>query len=175
MAKHLLVDGFNIIRRDPKLSGIESRNFYGAQDMLIERLDRYRRGTSNRVTVVFDGGRGPNPFRSRGQKGEVGIIYSSQGETADEVIVDLLAHTANRSGYLVVTADRELAQACRSLGVGVVPPEELLARTRLRAAPPAGSEYWDGKHEEQGWSGSTRKQGNPKRRPKNKRRPSGLW
>lgn len=175
MPKHLLVDGFNVIRRDPQLSDAENRNFYGAQDLLIDRLNRYRRGTSHRITVVFDGRQGPNTFRSRMRKGEIEVIYSSRGETADEVIADLVAHAAERDAYKVVTADRDLAHTCRTLGVDIVAPDELMARSRPRPLPAPGSDFWQGKREERGWSGSTRKKGNPKRLPKNKRRPSRLW
>jgi predicted RNA-binding protein with PIN domain len=175
MPKHLLVDGFNVIRRDDQLSGVESKNFYGAQDQLVARLGDYRRGTHHRVTVVFDGREGPNTFRSRGRKGEVEIIYSAHGETADDVIVDLVEKAADRGGIMVVTADRGLANACKVYGALVVPPEELLARSRPRALPTPGYDGWQGKREEQGWSGTTRKKGNAKKLPKAKRKPSRLW
>jgi len=175
MPKHLLIDGFNVIRRDSHLSGVEQKNFYGAQELLIERMSHYRRGTQNRVTVVFDGRKGPNEYRSRTEKLDVQVIYSSQGETADEVIVDIVEHLQEKSGTLVVTADRDLAHSCRTLGVDVIPPEELIAHTRPKPLPPQGHDFWQGKREETGWSGSTRKKGNPRRLPKSKRRPSGLW
>jgi len=38
MGKHLLVDGFNLIRRDTQLSEAERKNFYGAQELLVQRL-----------------------------------------------------------------------------------------------------------------------------------------
>jgi uncharacterized protein len=174
MAKHLLVDGFNLIRRDPELSGIEQRNFYGAQNLLVERLAQYRRGTSHRVTVVFDGHHGPNAFRSRGLKNGIEIVYSSQGETADEVIKELAAR-GPRDSTLVATADRDLAHSCRTLGVVVVEPEQVLRAARPRPLPPHGHDFWQGKREETGWSGSTRKKGNPRRKPKAQRRGKSLW
>jgi uncharacterized protein len=175
MAKHLLVDGFNIIRRDLQLSEAERKNFYGAQELLIQRLAVYRRGTHHRVTLVFDGTESPNPYRHRTEKSGVEVVFSARGETADDVIKDMIAEAGPSQGMLVATADRDLAAACRSQGAVIVAPEELTQRTRPRALPPPGHDYWQGKREEQGWSGSTRKKGNPKRLPKAKRRPSALW
>ncbi|NTV52166.1 MAG: NYN domain-containing protein [Candidatus Firestonebacteria bacterium] len=175
MAKHLLVDGFNIIRRDGKLSEAERKNFYGAQELLIQRLAQYRRGTDHRVTLVFDGTASPNPYRHRTEKSGIEVIFSARGETADDVIKDLIAEAGPSQGMLVATADRDLAAACRSYGAGIIPPEELTARTRPRALPPPGHDFWQGKREEQAWSGTTRKKGNPRRLPKAKRRPSALW
>jgi len=176
MAKHVLVDGFNVIRRDPELSYVERMSFYGAQDALIQKLAQYRRGTTHRITVVYDGMRSSNQFRQRTQRNGIQIIYSSQGETADEVIQDLIAADSQHcSAYLVVTADRELARACQAYRVNVVPPEELLRRSRPERLPPKHSDYWFGKREEYGWVGHTKKKGNPRRAPKKRRRSRGLW
>jgi predicted RNA-binding protein with PIN domain len=175
MAKHLWVDGFNLIRRDAQLAEAERKNFYGAQELLIQRLAQYRRGTSHRVTLVFDGTSSPNPYRHRTEKSGVEVVFSARGETADEAIKDLIAQAGPAQGILVATADRDLAAACRSLGAVIIRPEELTQRTRPKVLPPAGHDFWQGKHEEQEWQGTTRKKGNPRRLPKSKRRPNALW
>ncbi len=176
MAKHVIVDGFNVIRRDAELSRIERDNFNGAQEALLRKLAQYRRGTQHRVTVVYDGAGGENPYRQKSQREGVQFIYSARGETADEVIIDLVEKTGGHSsGVLVVTADRDLASACRVHRVTVVPPESLLQRSQIRDARPGGAEFWHGKKEEHGWAGHTRKKGNPRRAPKSKRQTKTLW
>jgi len=177
MPKRVIVDGFNVIRRDSELSRVERGNFYGAQDRLVDQLADYRAGTSHQVTVVFDGTRGPNPYRHRGNRRGVGIIYSASGETADEVIQDLVqSEHGSRSGIMVVTADRALADFCRSERVMVVPPESLLLRSRVSPPRmPTHADFAHGKHEEEGWVGHTQKRGNGRKLPKAKRRPSRLW
>lgn len=176
MAKHVIVDGFNVIRRDTELSRIERNNFYGGQEALLRKLAQYRRGTQHRVTVVYDGANGENPYRQKSQKEGVQVIYSARGETADDAILDLVENSGGqRSGVLVVTADRDLASACRNHRVIVVPPESLLQRSQIRDTRPGGAEFWHGKKEEQGWAGHTRKKGNPRRAPKNKRQNKTLW
>ncbi len=175
MAKHLVVDGFNIIRRDAQFSEVERKNFYGAQELLIQRLAQYQRGTDHRITVVFDGKGSPNPFRHRTMKSEIMVVYSARGETADDVIKDLIEEADSPNGVLVATADRALASACRSFGAGIVDPTELNQRTRPKTLPPKQHDYWHGKREEEAWSGSTKKKGNPRKLPKNKRRPNALW
>ncbi|MCD4814705.1 NYN domain-containing protein [bacterium] len=176
MAKHVIVDGFNIIRRDNELSRIEQINFLGAQDTLVQKMAAYRRGTSNKVTIVYDGANSENSFRQNSQKNGINVIYSAQGETADDVIVDMVARDAHqRSRYLVVTADRDLGSACRRHGVVVLPPEELLRKSQAGEPPLRNPDTWHGKREEQGWVGHTKKKGNPRKAPKNKRKTKGLW
>lgn len=175
MPKHLLVDGFNVIRRDRVLSAAERRNFYLAQDRLVSRLAAYRRDTPHRVTVVFDGHASGNWFRSRARRHGVDIIYSSHGETADDVIRETVERADSAQALLVATADRALARDCRGRGVNVVLPEELTRRSRPETfRPPAAEDRYE-KNEETGWSGHTRKRGNPRRAPKHKRRARGLW
>jgi uncharacterized protein len=176
MAKHVIVDGFNVIRRDSELSDIERMNFYGAQNALIQKLARYRRGTTNRITVVYDGTNGENTFRQKSQSEGIHIIYSARGETADEVIQELAAEAStNRSGLLVITADRDLANSCRAHRVNVAPPEELLRKSRVEKVSLQNTDSWHGKREEKGWVGNTKKKGNPRKAPKNRRKTKGLW
>lgn len=176
MAKHLVVDGFNLIRRDPELSRIERANFPGAQQALILRLAQYRRGTAHQITVVFDGAGSDRPYRQRSQREGIEVVFSARGESADEVIMGMTQAAAGRqSGWVVVTADRGLALACRNRQVAILPPEQLLQRARLRQAVPASPEFWHGKREENGWPGHTRKKGNPRRAPKQQRRLRDLW
>ncbi|MEW6517424.1 MAG: NYN domain-containing protein [candidate division FCPU426 bacterium] len=176
MAKHLVVDGFNVIRRDPELSRIERANFLGAQETLIRHLARYRRGTAHRITVVFDGAGGDRPFRQRSQREGIEVVFSARGESADDVILGMTqAASGHQSGWVVVTADRSLAMACRTRQVGILPPEQLLRITRDSRGVPASPEFWHGKREENGWVGHTRKKGNPRRASKQQRRTRTLW
>lgn len=176
MAKHLIVDGFNVIRRDPELSGIENRTFYGAQKALIEKLGHYRKGTAHRITVVFDGHGGQHTYRHQQQQNGLTIIYSAQGETADEVIAEMAANRqGDQSGKVVVTADRALMDICRYYRVTVISPAELIRRSRPATMPRNDPEFYHGKQEERGWSGHTRKKGNAHRAPKQRRRQKGLW
>ncbi len=176
MAKHLIVDGFNVIRYDPELSHIESQNFYGAQKALVEKLDHYRRGTAHRITVVFDGQGGQHSYRHQQQQKGLTVVYSAQGETADEVIAEMAANRrGDQSGKVVVTADRALGDICRSYRVVVISPAELMRRSRPAVMPLNNPEVLHGKREEEGWTGHTRKKGNGRRAPKQRRRQKGLW
>lgn len=176
MPKHVLVDGFNVIRRDPDLAHIEKMDFYRAQQSLIDHLADYRRGTQHQVTVVYDGGGGNSSFRQTSQQKGITIIYSSRGETADEVIEQLVAaNQPRRSAYIVVTADRALGEACRRYRVNVLPPEELMRRSKPITMPWHDPDFAHGKQEEQGWSGHTKKKGNSRRKPKKRRQSRGLW
>ncbi len=176
MAKHVIVDGFNVIRRDPELSHIEKLDFYRAQETLIDKLAKYKQGTHHQVTVVYDGGGGPSSFRQQQQKKGIKVIYSSQGETADDVIEQMAAsNQGQRSGFIVVTADRALGQACLHHGVTVLSPDELMRRSKPINMPWHDPDFVHGKQEEHGWSGHTKKKGNSRKAPKGKRKNQGLW
>jgi len=107
-------------------------------------------------------------FAAMAAQSDVDIIYSAQGETADEVILDLAAGPGTRDGWLVATADAALARSCRALGVGFDFPggTDAAFPAQSRCCPPQ-HDFWHGKHEERpAWQGHTRKKGNPKRLPK---------
>lgn len=176
MPKHVIVDGFNVIRRDPELSHIEKGNFYGAQESLIDKLARYRRGTSHKVTVVLDGHSSENTYRQRREQKGINVVFSAQGETADDVIEEMVAAAAaNRSAYMVITADRALADACRAQRVIVLPPDELMRKSRPATMPFHEPDFVYGKREEDGWVGHTKKKGNARRKSKRKRSTRSLW
>jgi uncharacterized protein len=191
MPKHLIVDGFNIIRRNPRLKKIEDLNFGNAQDQLLQSLAQYRQGTRHKITVVFDGRQSQNWLRSHSQRYGIQVIYSAQGETADEVIQELSQKAASQNGILVATADRGLGRICQQAGAVLIEPNELtrnfsrpVTRPNAQQGPGPGfspegtTEIIDsayGKKEETGWSGHTHKKGNPRRLPKTKRRPNSLW
>lgn len=176
MPKHVIVDGFNVIRRDSELSRIEKLDFYRAQEALVDKLAAYRKGTHHQVSIILDAKAGSNPYRQHQQKKGVTVIYSSQGETADEVIEEMVVSTrGNQSGCIVVTADRVLANFCLQHRVNVVGPDELMRRSKPMVMPWHDPDFAHGKFEEQGWLGHTQKKGNSRRAPKRKRKSKGLW
>jgi predicted RNA-binding protein with PIN domain len=88
VGREILIDGYNVIKRDTSFQVLEARNLAAARDTLITQLVARYRHTPHRVTVVFDGkGSSEQVMHER----RIRIIYSRAGETADSVIARLAA------------------------------------------------------------------------------------
>ena len=111
---HIVIDGFNLIRRSPALGPIERSDFQQAQDTLVEWLTIYRRKRKHKVTVVFDGwDRGSITGSSRAQQG-VQVVYSARGVTADQRIMSMAANSSE--DMCIVSSDGEIARFAQSKG-----------------------------------------------------------
>ncbi|WP_239679356.1 NYN domain-containing protein [Natronosporangium hydrolyticum] len=122
---HLVVDGYNVTKRG-----------YGELDLEQQR-QRLARGLSGlaaqtgaEVTVAFDGSdRLPSlPTPPRG----VRVLFSSKGETADELIRRLVRAEPNGRPVVVVSSDREVADGVRRAGAYPLPADALLRRLASR-------------------------------------------
>ncbi len=116
----LLIDGYNVIRRDPQLRALESRDPLAARSELI-RLLHHNSVSRYQVIVVFDGT--PPPAERKPPRG-VKLIHS-RGQTADELIAGL-----SGSGDIVVTDDRGLAADTLPAGPRLWSVEKLLNTVR---------------------------------------------
>jgi predicted RNA-binding protein with PIN domain len=162
----VLVDGYNLIKNDPALSVIEVRSLEAGRRALISRLLTTFNLQANDVTVVFDGSNVPLPAPSSERHGQVRVIFSRQGETADTVIKRLAAAAPPDRQVVLLSDDRELRSAVQARGAIVGGAAQ---RARPRATPvtwrkddPAGNDSAPRRQE---------KKGNPRRAKKRDRRP----
>src|SRR5215831_3785421 len=158
-----LVDGYNVIRRSPELSGRERSSLEEGRAALCRMLSEAARASGDRFIVVFDGAReGRTASGSRG----VEVTFSSARETADGVLARLAA-----GGGAVVSNDREVRWAATRAGAIAVTTDEFLARLergRLRGrSGDTGGEIAGGSVEEP--EARRPKKGNPRRLPKRRR------
>src|SRR5437870_2503298 len=112
MSRRVLVDGYNVIRRDPALARLERTSLALARDTLLACLNSSPPFRRDEITVVFDGAQsaeagvaGARSFR----RGRVRVLFSPPGESADAVLARLAA--AAPPGTLVITDDREIRAA----------------------------------------------------------------
>lgn len=123
---HWLIDGYNLIRRDPALASREAESLEAGRVALCRLLAQAARVSGDRFTVVFDG-------RGAGGSGTgvagVGVVFSSARETADRVLARLAV-----GGGAVVSNDREVRRAAARAGAISVTADEFLARLRTGAA-----------------------------------------
>ena len=109
MGRDILVDGYNVIKRDTAFQTLSAKSVAAARQLLVDQLVSRYRHTPHQVIVVFDG---EGVSEQRTQDRRIRIIYSRSGETADSVIVRLAA-SAQAAGREVelYSDDSELRQS----------------------------------------------------------------
>lgn len=101
MRTALIVDGYNIINAWPELAELKSRKLEEARDKLLEIMINYAGFTGQEVVIVYDAHqvKGASGFRESFHGVEV--VFSREGETADEVIERIV-------GEYTASGDREV-------------------------------------------------------------------
>lgn len=163
----LVIDGYNLIPLVASRKGSAPESLEGARGELLALLRDYRGRLSPPppITVVFDGQVGVGSSRE-GQTSGVEVRFS-RNEKADDLILRLLR--GEKRGSILVTSDRDLAQAARGLAEMVLRSDEFAARLFARTAGTPPGEIPDRDGEEEVRPRSTRKKGNPRRLPKRER------
>jgi predicted RNA-binding protein with PIN domain len=162
---HWMVDGYNVIRRDPALASQEAVSLEAGRAALCRLLAATARASGERFTVVFDGaGRGGTGTGG----GAVSVVFSSARETADRVLARLAV-----SGGAVVSNDREVRRAAERAGAIAVTTDQFLARLESLAGPGSSAAPGDEatppyKDDETDEPAHPRK-GNPRRLPRKRR------
>jgi predicted RNA-binding protein with PIN domain len=159
-----LVDGYNVVRRDPELSAREVESLEAGRRALLHRLARAQRAPHDEFTVVFDGAR-----RSGGaptMAGRIRVVFSRPPATADDELMRLARQL--RNGAVVVSSDRKVQDAARRAGSAVLTAEQFLEALEGPAAPP-GSDVPDIKDDSEA-EPAREKRGNPRRLSKKARK-----
>lgn len=157
MKRFVLVDGYNIILRDPVLAPVSRRSLQTAREALLARLLSSYDLRACDVTVVFDG-QGANETTDRW--GKIRVVYSRSGQSADEVIARLVTETKDPSQLVVLSDDRSVrGSATQAGGIAAGSADRrqptLAAKANDPDAPPARA--------------GNPKKGNPRRAPKPRR------
>jgi uncharacterized protein len=125
---------------------------------LTNRIARYLERKNLQITVVFDGSGGLTDVDVR-IPGKLQILFSSSGQTADEVILEMLYDSLNPRRYTVVTSDMaDIGRAARGLGAQLLSSTEFLQRIRVKPeaaekdreeeSPVEDIDYWLNKFKE---------------------------
>jgi len=118
MSIHIIIDGYNLIRRSSSLSTIDQQDIQLGREALLDTLASYKRIKRHKITVVFDG-TNASPFalqkdRIKGIK----VKFSRNGETADTVIKRMAAR--EREKALVVSSDLDIVNFAASMGAATI-------------------------------------------------------
>ena len=121
-----LIDGYNVIRRDPDLRGREAEGLPAGRAALLRRLAVVAREGADTFTVIFDGAR----LRADGDVvpaagGRIEVVFSRPPDSADDVLRRLAARW--KEAAIVVSSDRAVETAARRAGAVAVRVEDFLA------------------------------------------------
>ncbi len=173
MRRTVLVDGYNVIRRDPALARLEGVSLERARDTLLACINSSPQFRHDDVTVVFDGANsaeagvtGSRSFR----RGRVRVVFSAPGEIADSVLKRLASEAP--SGALVVTDDREIRAGVSRAGVSSTNMTARAAPRRQAPPPRSANDTWV-KQDDIGTERPQPKKGNARRAPRKRNRKQG--
>ena len=149
-----LLDGYNVIRRDPEMRSREAERLADGRTALLQLVAAVAQRCSDDFTVVFDGARlaGGEPVGGRVQ-----VVFSRPPQNADQVLIRLA--TQLREAAIVVSSDRTVRDAARRAGAAVVSADEFL--DAAGAAEPDPQE--EKETEEDDEAGPAARRGNPRR------------
>ena len=114
-----LIDGNNLLGR---VAPEELRERSG-RDGLVVKLLAFQKVTHTRIRLVFDG----HPEKDRTEvpvNPKFTILYPGEGQSADDVIEDILRRLTDRRRFFVVSSDRAVREFAKESGVTAVTSEE---------------------------------------------------
>jgi predicted RNA-binding protein with PIN domain len=125
---HLVIDGYNLILADIRLSKLMNKDPFSAREKLVNEIQQGI-GKSSKVTLVFDG-------KFLHQKELISqnfeVQFSPRGESADEVIKEIIGRAWNRRVITVVTNDLSIIAYAKECGSRTMKSEEFLRLLRTK-------------------------------------------
>jgi predicted RNA-binding protein with PIN domain len=118
MPLELIIDGYNLIRQSRSLKRLDAQSLEQGREALLERLAQYKKVRDHPITVVFDGWGGFEPASTRTLHKGIMVIFTAQGQTADEWIKGRVGEVQYGA---VVTSDREIGRSAERAGLVAIP------------------------------------------------------
>src|SRR5580692_9441128 len=100
----ILVDGYSLLHNWPELAPGQPRHSERARDELIQILTKYHDATGELITIFFDGTGARRGKPKQDSPREVEVLFSSDGQTADDMI-ERAAHRFQSYGEVLVVTD----------------------------------------------------------------------
>lgn len=116
MSSLLIVDGYNVIGKWPKLIKAKHKSIELARSELFNLIQAYCDHEGSEGVIIYDG-RGKK--RSI-EKGNPAVVYSGKGESADTVIESMVYKLTDKSKVRVVTDDRAVANMVIGMGASII-------------------------------------------------------
>lgn len=129
--KYLIVDGYNIIFAWETLAETAKNDLDAARRRLQDILSSYAGFTKCHLVLVFDSYRQPGGEKNRTQG--IQVVYTQQGQTADQYIQDLAAQIGSSYTVRVATSDSLVQLSAFRSGVLRMSARELLEEVERAA------------------------------------------
>jgi predicted RNA-binding protein with PIN domain len=121
-ARYLLVDGHSVIFSWTELRALHQKKPAQAREVLIKQLQELHDTSFWKVTLVFDGRFGSPVVRS---PCDMVVAYSTEGQSADSIIEQLVGTLGVAPQILVITADEAEKRTIEALGAEAASPDWL--------------------------------------------------
>jgi predicted RNA-binding protein with PIN domain len=128
MAKHLIIDGYNLLGIRGEFGHGQGRSFEEVREQLLRELVLYRQRKGHAITCVFDGWQQGFQTGHREHRSGIEVVFSRRGERADDVIQRLSEEYG--PDCAVVSSDREVVEGSRRHGAFVMSAAEFGAKLR---------------------------------------------
>lgn len=116
-ARLIIVDGYNVILRSPRLKPGGTRTLRDSRDLLSNLLAWMMGANNVRFLIVFDG---QQDMGRDEPNGRVQIQFSRPPDTADDVIRRIVEkRVGGEEAVTVVTSDIEVARHARAMGADI--------------------------------------------------------
>ena len=116
----IVIDGYNYVHRVNGPAVRKGASMDLLQRDFLEKCARYKKARSARITVVFDAYASFSPERHSENFRGIDVVYSKEGETADDVIIGWIRKRP--AGLIVVSSDRAIIDEAKLRGVSFLTP-----------------------------------------------------
>ena len=164
MSKHLIIDGYNLLGAGGQIVREGVQDGETVRETLIQTLGRYQQSVGYPITIVFDAWRQVGGVQRDESRAGVTVIFSRQGEKADQVIQRMVREYG--SDCVVVSSDHEVLDTARVHRAMIIRSQEFWPKLQSSKAS-ARYRYKEAKDEsDQGEKVRIGKKGNPRKLPK---------
>ncbi len=101
----IFVDGYNVVNSWPDLKAIKEYSYESARQKLIDDLQNYSSYTGYKIILVFDAHKVPGSIEKKEKSGNLTIVFTKDGETADSYIERYVNNIGRKIEVMVVTSD----------------------------------------------------------------------
>lgn len=165
MANHLIIDGYNLLGVSGLMGPTGFQDGEAIRESLLKDLSRYHQRMGHPVTVVFDAWRQIGGVQRQEHRAGVTVIFSRQGEQADQVIQKMVRNF--KGACVVVSSDHEVVNTARAHGAMVITSQEFWPKLRPQPPQPVSRSAVKTQDEEMdSMKNRSKKKGNPRKLPK---------
>ena len=168
MPKHLIIDGYNLLGVSSQASLGVGPEGEALRETLLLDLAGYRLRMGYPITVVFDAWRRFGGTQHYEHRAGVTVIFSRQGERADQVIQRMVRKYGE--DCVVISSDHEVINVARAHGALVIRSQEFLPKLRSSSSASCFQQSSvSNPDEESSRRRGPKKKGNPRKLPQSVR------